>query len=960
MIQQEAQTICAKLIKQFEGYFSPVFQPTLLEYLSAVEDRLTTFRQQNPKVVCNTAAILFSLGSTLLNNLIQICSRSFLAELYFAKGSLGGYTPEARYQCFVQQHLLPRREQLLSPAAELGQLVSNRVAYSLAAVEELFDRFVKDLNLLEAFLGNSVTSFDDCGFSQGDTHNCGRSVAILTVNGRQKLVYKPHSVENDIIISGLMEWLNQSGRLSAPLRHLRSLSRGEYGWQEFVHHRVCENEGEVEQYMYRLGAVILLAYLTSCCDLHAENIIANGSYPVLVDTETMFSNRYYLGGYHMETVNKWSRYLMHSVFSSGLIPTDILPGKLSESKEIGGILSGINDEQEPIHIQAIIRPGTDEMGYSDVTVPQNTGFHTNLPYLSNRPLHAWDYFDTLSRGFRDAYDAVVTRKEELLELALSGFFDAGVYRQLFRNTELYAKYLRASYHPSYLRDKESRMLVFGKLRGRNDFHSVEHRMLVQSEIHQLLRDDIPYFYTTFTSHALMSADGCVAKEYYQQTIAEVFQGVVQHMDELDCYRQLFFLQNALIRQDKLSARYYPIDSTVFDATEQSSQIAAMTDWIIDLREHYFRIPPGEIEYPMYLANILGKKKVMLQPEPAVLYNGIGSTLFYFQYAAVRKRGHELFRAIFRSVTSPDSPLQTPLLLNGANWRIGVFDGVGSTLYLYLYLYRATGQTDYLRSAEYLCERLIPFAKESRVAWDVIAGHAGVIIFCLNAYHKLPAFSGLRTLAEVCGEMLYTAYCERQIEAQTGFSHGYAGISTALLMLSKETGREEYYTAGMDLLRKESAQYNPALRGWNTSDGQRNGMNAWCHGGPGILIARELARHYVKDTDRRLLEADIEKALYCTEQAVISGDDRPILCHGLPGNLSILQWYAKRTGNLAASKAAAQGFAFLFRSLQSKGILIKDVTNSLQVSFMDGLCGMGYFLLQQLNPDIPSVLALEIP
>ena len=960
MAHSLSQAVCSQLIEKADGYFSPVFQTTLLACLSELEEHLTILQQRQPRVVCNTRAILLSFGKSLLSSLIHLCSRCFLGELYYAREGLRGDTPEARYQDFLQRHLIPRREALLAPSTELGRLVSNRVSCSLAAAAELLDRFEQDFNLLETFLGTPITSVDDWKQDLGDTHNHGRAVAVLTVNGSLKLVYKPHSLENDVIFSGLTQWLNQTGGLRVPLRHLRVLSRGGYGWQEYLEHRPCENAEAADRYMYRTGALIFLTWLTACCDLHHENLIASGDSPMLVDTETMFNNKHYLKGYHMESVNPWTRFVLRSVFASGLIPADILPGKAFERKIGNGIMAGLDTEQTAVPVQRIVRPGTDEMGFSEEILEVRETVHTNLPYLCDRPLNAGEYVETVSEGFGDAYHAALAHREALLELASSGFFAKGVYRQLLRDTELYGKYLLASYHPNYMGDIQSRMAVFGMLKGKSGFYSPEHRLLVQSEIQQLLGDDIPYFYTTYSSRALMSADGCVAEEFYRQSVEEDFLETVRGMCEADCFRQLYCLRRGLTRRIAPKARFYPIEPSVFRAPEQAAQIADLTDWIVDLREKYFRVHPEGTAFPLYLSNVPGREHVMLRPEPPILYSGIGSTLFYFQYAAVRNRGHELFAAMLRSVTSPDSPLQTPLLRNDADRRVGVFDGQGSALYLCLYLYGATKDVRYLRSAEGLCNQMIPFARESRLAWDVISGHAGVVICCLNALHRLPALTCLRSLAEVCGERLYDAYRSGQLLEQTGFSHGYAGIGTALLMLSGETGSEAYYTAGLDLMRQESAKYNPERRAWDTTDGYRVGMNAWCYGAPGILIARELARPYVRDTDRALVEGDIELALRCTKEAVASGEDRPLLCHGLAGNLSVLQWYAKRTGDASAAQAAEQGVSRLLRILQENGIQMRDMVNTLQISFMDGLSGLGYFLLQQLQQEIPCVLALEIP
>ena len=954
------QTVCARLIEQSDGYFGPVFQEELLAFLSAVEEQLTVFLQRRPTLACSTEAILFSLGGSLFDRLFQLCVRSFLGELYYAKEDLRGDTPEARYQDFLRRYLLPRRELLLADSTELGKLVSRQVSESLAAFEELLNRFDQDFDSLETVLGTEIRSIDDWNEDGGDQHNHGRVVVILTVNKSEKLVYKPHSLENDRILTGLIQWLNQTGELSAPMRHLRVLSRSTYGWQEFVSNRACESEEEAELYMYRLGTVTFLAFLCSCCDLHYENLIANGDAPILIDTETLFANRYYLKKYHLENIDSWKQFLMHSVFLTGLIPVDILPGDSFE-REIGnGILTGLSAQKKPLTIQTVLRPGTDEMGFSEKEIALGEAVHNNLPYFAGRPLHAGEYIETISKGFQDAYHATLNHRMSLLELVCSGFFAKGVYRQIIRSTELYGKYLSASCHPSYLESKEARMAVFGKLKGKRDYYSPEHECLVQSEIRQLMQGDIPYFYTTFSSRALLSPDGCVAENFYHHSIEEEFLAAVNNLSEADCFRQLFCLRRALTEHLDQKARFYPIQPSVFDAPDPISRIAGMTDWIISLREYYFRIPQEDTEFPLYLSNVPGRDAVLLKPEPAILYSGIGSTLFYFQYTTVRKRGHKLFEAMLRSVSSPDSPLRSPLLLSGADRSIGVFDGQGSALYLSLYLYRAAKDAKYLHAAELICRRMLLLVKENREVWDVMSGHAGVIICCLNAWHKLPDLDVLRSLAETCGEMLFEAYSTGILMEQTGFAHGYAGISTAFLMLSGVNGSEAYYAAGLELMRWESAQYDPGQKGWKTMDGSRDGMNAWCYGAPGILIARELARPYLKDADRPLAERDIEHALSCTGEAVRSGDIRPLLCHGLPGNLSALQWYAKRAGDSSASRTADQGLTRLLQMLQRKGILMHDATNTLQISFMDGLCGLGYYLLQQLQPDIPTVLALELP
>ena len=48
----------------------------------------------------------------------------------------------------------------------------------------------------------------------------------------------------------------------------------------------CKNESEVEHYYFRMGIHLFLGYALGATDLHGENIIAHGEYPVIIDMET--------------------------------------------------------------------------------------------------------------------------------------------------------------------------------------------------------------------------------------------------------------------------------------------------------------------------------------------------------------------------------------------------------------------------------------------------------------------------------------------------------------------------------------------------------------------------------------------------------------------------------------------------------------------------------------------------
>ena len=58
---------------------------------------------------------------------------------------------------------------------------------------------------------------------------------------------------------------------------------GDYGWAEFVTHRFAAGNDELLGFYRGIGHLLALMRLLSGSDLHAENVIAQGGTPVVVD-----------------------------------------------------------------------------------------------------------------------------------------------------------------------------------------------------------------------------------------------------------------------------------------------------------------------------------------------------------------------------------------------------------------------------------------------------------------------------------------------------------------------------------------------------------------------------------------------------------------------------------------------------------------------------------------------------
>lgn len=128
-------------------------------------------------------------------------------------------------------------------------------------------------------------------FGAGDTHRGGLTVSRVDFAGGS-VMYKPRPSESDVALGALLDELytdfpgapSPDERIRVP----RTQAREGYGWAEFVHHRYCAGEAELAAFYRNVGHWLAVLRFTGGTDMHAENMIAAGPVPVIVDAETLF------------------------------------------------------------------------------------------------------------------------------------------------------------------------------------------------------------------------------------------------------------------------------------------------------------------------------------------------------------------------------------------------------------------------------------------------------------------------------------------------------------------------------------------------------------------------------------------------------------------------------------------------------------------------------------------------
>lgn len=264
--------------------------------------------------------------------------------------------------------------------------------------------------------------------------------------------------------------------------------------------------------------------------------------------------------------------------------------------------------------------------------------------------------------------------------------------------------------------------------------------------------------------------------------------------------------------------------------------------------------------------------------------------------------------------------------------------------------------------------------------DLVAGRAGGIV-ALLALAGLRDDPGLVEPAARMGDDLVRAARWRQggcswpspsipsTDDLTGLSHGASGIGLALLELHRATGDTSYREAGLGAFAYERGRFDPDegnwldLRvppDWDPGVGPRF-AGAWCHGAPGIALARLRALELLDDPACR---EDALAALATTEALVGAalgseiGDWSP--CHGLSGLAEVLMWGGRALGGAWSADPAlpaAVARAGIEHGASGRPWPCGTVEGETQ-GLMLGLAGIALFHLRLADPARASALLVR--
>ncbi len=970
----------------FEHVLYPAVEVARQKLLARLEIASLSFDCQPLNLLTEEAYL--TLEHNLLFKLTELCKKTFVQEFSESKafgknllnmlGISKSTSSRVKYYEFVCQILQDGMLAFFQKYPVLGRIVATTIDYWVEAIAEFIVRLQADFLTLEQVFqpqqleGAGLGKVTEFYLSLSDPHNQGRSVIVLTFESGLNLVYKPKNMGLENAYNQFLDWCNQNG-VPLAFKVLQVIDCDSYGWVEYVLQQSCPDATAAQRFYQRAGMLMCLLYVLRCTDCHRENLIACGEHLTLVDMETLF---------HPEPK------FMSEVELVNLTPTNI-NGQFWDSVLRTGLLPSwkFSGEQRIAYDISALGINTDDMhfAYETFTMP----IDCNVPMLDGVVLSPNDYLDELLLGFEQMYEFLLEKQSILLANdGLLLLFQKQRVRFIFRNTYVYAVILEKSFAPEFLRSGIDRSIKLDTLS--KAFLTLSENYnpygILQAELRAMEQLDVPYFETASDSDMLPLGFNIPSIESFFQ--APSYKEVVTKLQALspqNLAQQMAIIRGVfharVVRKQSIYIQTSPLvsltqtDYTLLNPLTPEQLLQQAQTIAVQIVQQAFTDPEGRVDW-IGLGFQPVAERYQFQPLEANLYDGkAGVALFLSALDWINDKND--FRDLILGTLDSVRHLlyiDDSEIINRWSHKIGIGGsmGLGSLMYSLVKINQFLGEASLLEDAKRIAEIITDELIAADQKFDLMVGSAGAILGLLTLYNQ-QADERILQRAIACGQHLLKTRETKSPRAWktlknivnkplTGFSHGAAGFAYALLRLYKVTQDNSYLEAAAEAIAYERSVFCANAGNWpdfrfSQDTTQSQFMTSWCHGAPGIGLAR-LGGLEILDTDA--IRQDIEIALQTTQSIGIEEIDQ--LCCGNFGRVEVL---------LVAAEKLARPELRILAHKQAAGIVAKaEQTGGYQLffglkervfnpGFCVGVAGIGYELLRlAYTKKLPSVLLWE--
>ena len=893
-----------------------------------INEQLNRLRGSSGEALLSEQAV--SAFEDQMTELAESISRSTLDSLIsdevLPENPLAKYSPELITNEQREKAVLSIEEKLracrLSLPAPLPDILTLRLRNVTDGFIEMLDRLITHRGEICGALtdGKLFTVIESIELSAGDTHNCGRSVAILHTDAG-KLVYKPRDMRLEAYIYELVE---QCFPDVVGIPKCVTFA-GKFGISEFITKQRSEGEKNGKLFWHNMGGAAAVMKMLGSTDMHVENITCADNKPYILDLETVISPSMSNADYkrlhpELNVLRSTSPYL------SALLPN--------------------------------------EHSGKQYSVLMNTDDDGCAPVVNGTIVSAAGYM----REFLDGYDAVYRRIIENrsdIERRIKSFPPDLPVRLLIRNTQTYYDIRQKLYHRNALANEEN-CIKTREVLSEIMHHNIRHGFAAaaDSEIRQLGRGDIPYVYTLADSNDLYSEGGKIGENVFEGSAVCHIMNNLSAMSSEDEAFDLELLERAVMQFPyKLSGSDAEEHTIPVRASEKLSQEQALHEagemfgTLFDICIHS---PEGKLFWG-YVSESDYSFKFCEQG----LANGLlGIAVFAAAYAFVTKDEHV---AEFAEKAVDEAASGLDRMYDCLAYKefsgdlapyLGEANGAGGILTGLALLRRYTGRKDITVLQNKALFTLEQSDLSSYGAPDRMTGMSGLLsALCRSLDYKhrtdlirsaADSLLAMKTL-EYNGGKLWKPFQDKA-RPISGAGHGLAGIAEALYSAAYVLGDKKYADAADDAICFELSAYNAKFGTWSDLRAfpPVGYMHGYCSGAPGIGIMLDRISEMGKG------ESDIVR---CAELAGAVTDRMPLneRDHLCCGNSAIVEYYLtagrhEEAGRVLNAMYGRKKKAGTYRYMSGK------FNNSVTGSLFYGVSGIGYEMLRYSYPQkIISVL-----
>lgn len=763
--------------------------------------------------------------------------------------------------------------------------------------------------------------------SAGDSHEKGKGVIIVKFEN-EKLAYKPKNLDVCEAYENFLTWVNEESGL-LDLTTPKGIYKDEYALIGFAKHKPCESEEEVKRYYERFGYTLALGHVLCMTDMHLENIIANGEYPVIIDGETMLQNSVKLGEGNNIMEKFRQKFYMETILATAMLPNTARIDKDLDLSALAG-----DEQKSKKKYLSPVNSGTSDYHYEERELIMEGS--NNIPVFNGQKVNYKNYLYCVIDGFNKMIDFFYENKARIMsEEYPMGYFKDKKIRFITKSTQRYNELLMFLTHPSTCTEMSVRERVLQNIWAYPHFN----KEIILSEYKDMLFNDIPIFYTKTDSKSLFDSYGNEYQNYFEETGYNKIISRIRNLDEsvIDTQKDVLLMHLGLydgLKKAEFNRKNYTYDLKNIDTLYEAEKIAkklidtAIVDDNNNISWPYVGITE---EYSMFLVTgvdlyegITGIAVFFLE-----LYHQTKKQIYFDYYYGCIKFCAPEFDKYQNNISAfgMKYSVLTPIVLELKLLGNSKFEEV---LHKAIEVLSKTTKSDILES--------------NNLNIDWISGISGMLALILDIHENVECISEserekIESVAKIFYEIIVEKVNAGDFQEEVGQAHGYSGIALGLAKyfnVVDENKQKFIKNTVKNYLRKEKL-----LAKLDYEDIR----DKWCRGLSGMIISRIEILKYIKDKEIEMdLKKMIENFIEC-QKTLFNGDG---LCHGNSGTILTIKTMIangydsdNRLQNIL-NKMISQMIGEMQYHKQYKVLNTRTVYNP---TLFSGNAGVGYMLLK---------------